>query len=76
MAMIAHSQGLTSAAAGSQAVMRLPAQIVATAPIGNMNNDLDSSNVLYDEDFEIEEEKKDDSSDAFPQNNASTLFDP
>ena len=54
--------------------MRLPAQIVATAAIGNMN-DLDSSNVLYDEDFEIEEEKKDDSSDAFPQN-ASTLFDP
>ena len=38
-------------------------------------NDLDSSNVLYDADFEIEEEKLNESTSAFPMNpNNTNIF--
>jgi len=48
--------------------------MATTAAVANQN-DLDSSNVLYDADFEIEEHKADTSADAFPQS-ATTLFNP
>ena len=63
--------GLSGAAESAQAAA------AATSPIATaMNkNDLDSSNVLYDADFEIEEEKLNESTSAFPMNpNTTNIF--
>ena len=60
--------GLSGAAESAQAAA------AATSPIATaMNmNDLDSSNVLYDADFEFEEEKLNESTSAFPIKPTST----